>query len=124
MNVPPSGAPKTALVPVISAWASKINWAVIISMFATILAIWNIVIPVEVQTALVAGILAFCVVLDAVIMVFRTFFTKSVTPSVITGAPTMSVSIPPAPTEAAGFVSPEPVFRQVAMLDPQASGEC
>ncbi len=103
MNIPARGSQPAAIVPVVSAWASKINWAALISMAATILAIWNIMIPAEVQVNLVAGILALCVVIDGLIVLFRTFFTKSVTPAAVADAPlvdqqkTVAAVTPPGP---------------------------
>lgn len=85
-----SGPPTAAVVPVASAWASKINWAQLISLFAVIAAIWNIQISPELQTGLVTGILALAGLIDVLTAVFRTWFTKSVTPASVSDAATIA----------------------------------
>lgn len=71
--------PTTAVVPVKSAWLSKTNLTQVLSFLASVLVIFGIDIPVDVQLAIVAGIQA---VQSVVTWVLRSFFTRSVTPTV------------------------------------------
>jgi hypothetical protein len=113
MSTPKQDGAEAAVVPVISAWASKINWAVLVSMLATLLAIWNVKVPAEVQTNLVAGIMAFCLILDGIIFVFRTFFTKSVTPQSVKDAP---VIVQPVPQPVGLMARPSVQAKRIAIL--------
>lgn len=83
-----------AIVNVESAFVSKINWAALISLVAAILSIWGIAFPAEAQQSLLALIYAvsnaITVLGPIVIMIFRTWFTKSVTPESISQAPVVS----------------------------------
>lgn len=79
-----------ATVQVQSAWWSKINWVQIIGGVSAVLVWWKGVafgIPVEYQNGVATAI---PVIMGFVTWVFRTFFTKTVTPSSVT--PTTSMS--------------------------------
>lgn len=66
----------TVTVPVKSAWFSKINWTVAISVIANILAFFGIIVPAELQAEALAAINA---ITGVIIWVQRTFFTKTIT---------------------------------------------
>jgi hypothetical protein len=68
----------TAIVPVKSAWVSKINWAQAISVLASFLALKGINLDPDTQ----ANILTAIVSINAVVTwVMRTWFNGSVSPS-------------------------------------------
>jgi len=94
------GPPTAAVVPVATAWVSKINWAQLISFIAIIAAIWNIQISSELQANLVVGILAFAGLVDVLTAVARTWFTKSVTPQSVSDAVVLSPANTPVPPAA------------------------
>ena len=71
--------PTSVTVDIASTWASKINWTQAVGVVASIIAIWGINMPPETQVAVVALIQAAVAVIT---WVLRTFFTKTVTPSV------------------------------------------
>lgn len=119
MNIPQPGAPQAAIVPIVSAWASKINWAAIISFLATIVALWNVTISAEMQVQLVAGLMAFCALVDVFIFLFRTWFTKSVTAASVSAAPVVQHTVPTAvPDQAFGIMgmTAEPQHAKVAVV--------
>lgn len=62
-----------------SAWLSKINWTQAIGVLASIVAVFGIDMDPQTQLAVVAGIQG---VVAAVTWVMRSFFTKTVTPTV------------------------------------------
>jgi len=71
-----------AQVDVQSAWLSRINWTQAVAVTASLLVFMTggkIDIPVETQVALVTAIQA---VSGVVTWVLKTFFTKTITPSV------------------------------------------
>jgi hypothetical protein len=85
-----------AVVSVESSWASKINWTALISFVAAVLSIWGIAFPPDAQDAVLKLIVAVSNAVTVLgplfIIVFRTWFTKSVTPqSVPSDAPTTKV---------------------------------
>lgn len=102
--IPQPGTPTAAVVPVATKWASKINWAAMISLFATVAAIWNIPLSPELQNNLVVGLLAVCALIDIMIMVFRTFFTKTVTVESVSGSPVVDQTKPVAAVTPPGEV--------------------
>lgn len=79
MSMPPPGT--TVVVPVQSAWFSKINWTQGIAFASTAITLvfgQTYAIPAEVQLAIVAGIQG---VQSIATWVMKTFFTTTVTPS-------------------------------------------
>lgn len=88
--VPPPAAPQTAheimqavrnspdvaMVPVKSAWTSKLNWKSGVALAAAFLAIFGIEVTPQEQAAILAGIIAISEVASVII---RTWFTTSVT---------------------------------------------
>lgn len=62
-----------------SAWLSKINWTQALGVLASILAVFGFNLDAQTQLAVVGAIQG---VVAGVTWVMRTFFTKSVTPSV------------------------------------------
>lgn len=68
----------TATVEVKSAWFSKINWTQALALAASVLVIFGVNIPPEVQAEAVAGIQAAQAIVTWVI---KTWFTASVTPA-------------------------------------------
>ncbi|MBA3753047.1 MAG: hypothetical protein H0X01_02670 [Nitrospira sp.] len=71
---------RTTLVPVRSAWSSKIVWTQVISIGATLAAGYGIDLDPDTQLALATGV---PVALAFLTGIFRTYFTKSVTPSAL-----------------------------------------
>jgi len=79
--------PTSAIVPVKSAWLSKINWAAGIGLFAAVLSIWNIDLSADLQTTILRVFTDVTeIIIPAVIILFRTKFTKTVTPSSVSDA--------------------------------------
>ncbi len=82
--------PTSAIVPVKSAFWSRINWAALISLVAGVLSIWGIAFPPEAQEAILKLVYAISNAITVLgpfaIVIFRTFFTKSVTPSAVSDA--------------------------------------
>lgn len=68
---------KKALVKTKSAWASKINWTQIIGVVAMLGAMFGLDLDAQTQAAIVAGIVA---VQGVATVIFKTWFTKTVTP--------------------------------------------
>jgi hypothetical protein len=68
----------TATVEVKSAWFSKVNWTQALALAASVLVIFGINIPPEVQAEVVAGIQAAQAIITWVI---KTWFTPTVTPA-------------------------------------------
>ncbi|RWP05113.1 hypothetical protein [Mesorhizobium sp.] len=68
----------TTTVEVKSAWYSKINWTQALGLIASILVVFGVDVPAEVQVQIVAGIQAAQAV---VTWVLKTWFSDSVTPS-------------------------------------------
>lgn len=62
-----------------SAWFSKINWTQALALLASVLVVFGIDLDPQTQIAIVAGIQG---AQSALTWVLRTFFTKTVTPSV------------------------------------------
>jgi hypothetical protein len=73
-----------ATVDVKTAWASKINWTQGVAMAAMLLTYFGVTLPPDVQAAICAAIIAVSTVAT---WVFKTWFTKTVTPASITGVP-------------------------------------
>lgn len=73
MNFPP------VKVDVKSAWTSKINITQVLAMLAMLLSVFGLDIDAKTQADILAGIIA---VQSVVSWVLRTFFTKTVTPTV------------------------------------------
>lgn len=67
-----------AVVPIMSAWYSKVNWTQAIAMTATVLTIWGVDLDPKTQLAMVATIQGAAAVAT---WVFRTWFNKSVSPA-------------------------------------------
>ncbi|MER8619157.1 hypothetical protein NKG99_20355 [Mesorhizobium sp. M1409] len=67
-----------ATVEIKSAWYSKINWTQALALAASILVVFGVNIPPEVQVQIVAGIQA---VQAVVTWALKTWFTDSVTPA-------------------------------------------
>lgn len=65
-------------VEVKSAWASKINWVQVASVVASILVVFGINIPPELQAEIAAAITAISGIITIVV---KTWFTTTVTPS-------------------------------------------
>lgn len=61
-----------------SAWLSKINWTQLISVLASLLVVFGVNIPPELQAHLAAAITALTAL---VTIVMKTWFTTTVTPS-------------------------------------------
>ncbi len=94
--------PTAAIVPVKSAFWSKINWAAGIGLLAALLSVWNIDVSAELQTTIVRVITdTVSVIIPAVIILLRTKYTTSVTTGSLVGAPivnearTVSAVTPP-----------------------------
>ena len=68
----------TTTVEIKSAWYSKINWTQALALGASVLVVFGINLPPEVQVQIVAGIQAAQAVLTWVI---KTWFTDTVTPA-------------------------------------------
>ncbi len=92
-SAPPGtfGEPTSAIVLIESAWLSKINWAAIVSLVAAILSVWGVAFPPEAQDAVLKLIYAvsnaITVLGPIAVMIFRTFFSKTVTPQSVSNAP-------------------------------------
>lgn len=84
-----------AIVNVESSWISKINWTAIVTMVATLLSIWAIPFPPELQNAVVTVI---TVGGPLLIVVFRTFFNKTVTPESVASSPVVAPAGEPVAT--------------------------
>lgn len=69
---------ETAVVDVKSDWASKINWAQVVSAAAVIATVFGLDISPEMQAHIVAGI---AVAANVVTFIMRTFFTTKITSS-------------------------------------------
>ena len=67
-------------VPVKPAVLSKINWTQVAGVAASVLALWGIEMTPEEQVTVVSAIQ---IVAGVLTVAFRTWFTKSVTPSSI-----------------------------------------
>jgi hypothetical protein len=67
------------VVTVKSAWASQTNWAQALALVAILLNNMGINIPPEMQVKILEGVIAFVSIFT---MIRRTFFTRTVTPSV------------------------------------------
>jgi len=67
-----------AEVDVKSAWLSKINWVQVASVAASILVVFGISIPPELQAQIAAAITAVSAI---VTIVMKTWFTTTITPS-------------------------------------------
>lgn len=76
--MPEPSVPATAVVPVVSAWYSKINWTQVISVGVMVATMAGIVVPTGMQEAVLAAIVAIQAVAT---IVLKTWFTKSVTPA-------------------------------------------
>lgn len=68
----------TVVVPVKSAWLSKINWTQAVGVLASILVVFGVDLPADTQLSIVAGIQG---AQAAVTWILRTFFTKAITPA-------------------------------------------
>lgn len=87
--------PTAAIVPVKSAFWSKINWAAGIGLLAALLSIWNIDLSSDLQTTIVQVLTDITqVIVPAVIIIFRTKFTTTVTAGSMTAAPTVNQAQP------------------------------
>lgn len=69
-------ANETAVVDVKSSWASKINWVQLMSVLASLLVVFGINIPPELQAQVAAAITALSGIIT---IVMRTWFTKEIT---------------------------------------------
>jgi len=87
MAEPEPPPPTSAIVPVESAWSSKIIWTQIIGAVATIAALWGFDISTEMREAIVTAIVLFT---GGVTFVFRKWFSASVTPASVAGAPVVN----------------------------------
>lgn len=67
-----------AVVPVTSAWTSKINLTQLFGILFTIGALFGIDVPPEIRAYIISGIVA---IMAVVTWFFRTFITRSVTKS-------------------------------------------
>jgi len=76
-NVGTASAPKV-VVPVKSAWLSKINWTQGIAALAMLLTFFGIELDANTQSQMLAGIIGVQAVLT---WAMKTFFTSTVTPS-------------------------------------------
>jgi hypothetical protein len=85
--------PPAVVVPVKSGWWSKINWATVITIVAALASIWGFDFPPELQRAVESTIVT---VGGLVIIITKTYFTKSVTPQAVAMAasPTITASAP------------------------------
>ena len=70
--------PEVAVVPVKSAWASKINWTQAVAFLASMLVIFGIELDAPTQVAIVGGLQG---IQAAVTWALKTWFTDSVTPA-------------------------------------------
>lgn len=94
-----------AIVPIKSAWASKINWAAGVGLLAALLSIWNIDVSAELQTTIVRVITDIVsVIVPALIIILRTKFTTSVTAGSTAGAPVVNEARPVSAVTPAGAV--------------------
>ena len=66
------------VVPVKSAWFSKINWTQAIAFLAMLVSYFGINVDPATQAAILAAITAISTI---VTWIMKTFFTKSITPS-------------------------------------------
>ncbi len=67
-----------AEVDIKSAWLSKINWVQVASVAASILVVFGINVPPELQAQIAAAITAISAI---VTIVMKTWFTTTITPS-------------------------------------------
>ena len=88
--------PKAAVVPIDSAWFSKVNISGVVTLIASVLTVFHIAFPPEAQNALIDAIFAVAQAVTILgpiaVIVFRTYFTHSVTPQSVQGAPQMANS--------------------------------
>lgn len=70
--------PTRAIVPIKSAWSSKIVWTQVIAIAAMAGTLFGVEIPHDLQLQIVAGIVA---VQGVITMLLKTFFTNTVTPN-------------------------------------------
>ncbi len=97
--------PTAAIVPVKSAFWSKINWAAGIGLLAALLSVWNIDVSAELQTTIVRVITDIVdIIVPAVIILLRTKFTTSVTSGSLVGAPVVNEAKPVSAVTPAGAV--------------------
>lgn len=75
-------APKTVTVPVKSDWTSKINWTQVLTFAAQVVAMFGLDVPPELIPTLAVLIQG---VGTAATIIFRTWFTKTVTVSSVSG---------------------------------------
>lgn len=68
---------EVATVPVKSAWFSKINFAQVVAVLATVLTFFGLDLPAETQAQILAAIASVTAVIT---WVLRTFFNRTVTP--------------------------------------------
>ena len=66
-------------VEIQSAWLSKINWTQIVGFVAMVLAMYGVKVPPDLQAATAVALTA---VVAVVTIIWRTFFTSTVTPAV------------------------------------------
>lgn len=97
MTISADPIPTTVVVATQSAWASKINWAQAVGGIAMLLAWFSggkINLSPEQQVTLVAAI---GIVTNLVTWVFKTWFTKTITPASVANATTTAPIITQAP---------------------------
>ena len=70
-------SPDVSLVPVQSAYLSKVNWTQLIMLLLTVLTYFGVPIDDATKLQIVSGVVALGTVLT---VVWKTFFTKSITP--------------------------------------------
>ncbi len=88
------GTPTAAIVLIESAFLSKINWAAVVSLVAAVLSVWGVAFPPEAQDAVLKLVYAvsnaITVLGPLAILIFRTFFSKTVTPQSVSNAPSVT----------------------------------